>query len=108
MQLLWLVPALPLLGALLLAIFGGMMPRRAAAAVGCASVGLSWLASMSVAAGYLGSGRGAYHQTLFGWIDVGSFRVSMGFYLDQLSAVMMVVVAFVSFIKTTRSNLSHQ
>jgi len=74
-----------------------MMPRRAAAAVGCASVGLSWLASMSVAAGYLGSGRGAYHQTLFGWIDVGSFRVSMGFYLDQLSAVMMVVVAFVSF-----------
>ena len=100
MSWLWLVPTLPLAGALLLALLGGLMPRRAAGALGCLSVGLSWIVSLKVAAGYLAAtpATGAYGQTLFRWMDVGTFRIPMGLYLDQLSLIMMLVVAFVGFV----------
>ena len=39
-----------------------------------------------------------YTQTLWTWIDVGSFRPQIAFYLDALSLVMMLVVTFVSFL----------
>src|ERR1019366_803860 len=41
---------------------------------------------------------GMYTQTLWTWIDVGSFRPQIAFYLDALSLVMMLVVTFVSFL----------
>jgi NADH-quinone oxidoreductase subunit L len=98
--LLWLVPALPLLGALILAIFGGLMPKRAAGVIGCLSVGLAWIFGLAVAAAYHASPppEWAFRQTLFQWIDVASLRVPMGLYLDPLSLVMMLVVTFVGFI----------
>ena len=98
MQLLWLIPAFPLLGALVLALAGGLMPRRAAAAIGCASVGLSWLVGLAVAAGFHAAHLPSFHQVLFRWVTVASLQVGMGLYLDQLSLVMMVVVAFVAFL----------
>jgi NADH-quinone oxidoreductase subunit L len=39
-----------------------------------------------------------YTQILWTWIDVGSFRPQIAFYLDALSLVMMLVVTFVSFL----------
>jgi len=100
MHWLWLIPTLPLAGALLLAVFGGVMPRRVAAAIGCGSVGLSWAVGLVVAASYLSAPPpgGAFRQTLFQWIEVGSLHVPMAFYLDSLSLVMMAVVTFVGFL----------
>ncbi len=97
MQLLWLVPALPLLGALVLALIGGAVDRRATAAVGCVSVGLSCLVSVAVAGAFLTSHVFVFHQVLFPWVTAGSLQVGMGLWLDQLSLVMMVVITFVSF-----------
>jgi NADH-quinone oxidoreductase subunit L len=100
MHVLWLVPALPLAGALLLALFGGLMPRRAAGAIGCGAVGLSWVVSLLVAGSFLGAppAGGAFRQTLFQWIAVDSLRIGMGLYLDPLSLVMISVVCFVGFV----------
>jgi NADH-quinone oxidoreductase subunit L len=110
---LWLAPALPLLGASVLAICGGMLPRRWVAAIGCASVGLSWLVSLGVGVAYialrsaevasLGSANAigphdAVRQTLYQWISVGGLNVSFGLYLDPLSLVMLEVVTFVGFL----------
>ena len=98
MEWLWLAPALPLFGAVILAICGGLLPRREAAVIGCASVGLSWLTSVFVAVNFLRHHQGAYQQTLFQWIEIGSFQADMGLYLDQLSLVMVVTVTFVGFL----------
>jgi len=99
-HLLWLAPALPLAGALILAIFGGLMPRRAAGVIGCLSVGLAWIVSLIVAVAYHSAlpPSAAFRQTLFAWIDIGPLHVPMGLYLDPLSLVMMTVVTFVGFI----------
>jgi NADH-quinone oxidoreductase subunit L len=98
MQLLWLVPALPLLGALVLALAGGAIDRRASAAVGCASVGLSCLVSLAVAGSFVSTHAFVFHQVLFPWVTVGSLQVGMGLWLDQLSLVMMAVITVVSFL----------
>ncbi|HUJ75929.1 MAG TPA: NADH-quinone oxidoreductase subunit L, partial [bacterium] len=47
MSWIWLVPALPLLGFLVLAVLGRRMSAPAAAAVGTGSVGLSLVAAIA-------------------------------------------------------------
>ena len=100
MDWLWLTPALPFAGALLLATLGGVLSRRQVAVIGCASVGLAWVAALRVATEYFRAlpPHGAFRQILYPWIDVGPLRVHMGLYLDQLSLVFLLVVTFVSFL----------
>lgn len=100
MSLLWLVPVLPLVGAFVLAVAGGRMPKPLAGAVGCASVGLSWLAAVGVAASYLTAppDRGVFIQSIGRWIDSGPLHVRFAFFLDAASLVMIGVVTFVAFI----------
>ncbi|MCC6368608.1 MAG: NADH-quinone oxidoreductase subunit L [Bryobacterales bacterium] len=98
--LLWLVPAIPFAGALTLAVLGPRMRARAAAVIGTGSIAISAAISLFIAAAFLSAppASGAYTQTLWTWIDVGSFHPAIAFYLDALSLVMTVVVTFVSFL----------
>ena len=100
LELLWLVPALPFAGALVLAVFGARMSHKSITAVGVGSVAASAIISILIAAAFLIAppATGMYTQTLWTWIDVGSFRPQIAFYLDALSLVMMLVVTFVSFL----------
>src|SRR5580658_9563375 len=98
--LLWLVPAIPFASAALLLLFGGRFSRRAAVVAGVGSIGLSALATILVAAGFLNAtpAGGAYTQVLWTWIDVAGFRPQIAFYLDALSLVMALVVTCVGFL----------
>ena len=51
-SLLWLIPALPFASALVLVLFGSRFSRRAAAAVGVGSIGLSALITILVAVSF--------------------------------------------------------
>ena len=68
--------------------------------VGVGTVAASAFISVLIAAAFLSAppASGMYTQTLWTWIDVGSFRPQIAFYLDALSLVMMLVVTFVSFL----------
>ena len=100
LELLWLVPAIPFAGALVLAVLGARMSHKSVTTVGVGSVAASAIISLLIAAAFLSSppATGMYTQTLWTWIDVGSFRPQIAFYLDALSLVMMLVVTFVSFL----------
>jgi NADH-quinone oxidoreductase subunit L len=96
---LWLVPALPLAGFVILAVTAGQLPRRGVSVIAVGSVSLSALIAMGVAIHFLlvtPGGPAAYSQTLWQWLRVGNFAPSIALYLDGLSLVMMVVVTFVS------------
>ncbi len=99
LPLLWLVPALPFAGFLMLALTGSRLPQRGQAAVGVGSVGLSAIVSLLIAASFLASPppAGAYTQTLWTWMAVDGFHPNVGLYLDALSLVMILVVTFVGF-----------
>ena len=97
---LWLIPALPFLSATLLIMLGSKLPRRAIAAVGVGSIGLSALVTALVAVSFLTSPPAghAYTQVLWTWISVAGFQPQIGLYLDALSLVMILVVTFVGFL----------
>jgi NADH-quinone oxidoreductase subunit L len=98
LRLLWLVPAIPLASALALAIL--RLSQRAVAWIGTCSIAASSLISLLVSISFVNAPpvSGAYTQVLWRWFDVNGLRPEIALYLDPLSLIMMVVVAFVSFL----------
>jgi NADH-quinone oxidoreductase subunit L len=99
-RLLWLIPALPFASALVLVLFGSRFSRRATAVVGVGSIGLSALITILVAVSFFSAppSGNSYTQVLWTWINVAGFEPEIGFYLDPLSLVMVLVVTFVGFL----------
>jgi NADH-quinone oxidoreductase subunit L len=100
LELLWLVPVLPLIGSALLAVAGGWCSRRLLAVIGVGSVAGSMAAAGLVGVGFLRSLHSdpSYSQTLWTWMGVSGFAPAIGFYLDALSLVMMMVITVVSLL----------
>jgi NADH-quinone oxidoreductase subunit L len=100
-QLLVWIPLLPLLGAAFNLLLGRWMPKWVIHTVAVAAVGASFVISaILVFRGLLPSfGEGhepqSFHQLLYTWIEVGSFKAQLAFRLDTLSAVMILIVTFV-------------
>src|ERR1700757_606663 len=98
-ELLWLVPALPLLGSVILMLGAGRLSTRIEATIGALSVGLAAVIAFTIAAGFLAGPPGTvYQQTLWHWLDVGGFSVQIGLRLDPLSLVMMLVITGIGFL----------
>jgi NADH-quinone oxidoreductase subunit L len=98
-QWLWLIPALPLAGFLILGLAGGRLTRRLAAAVGVGSVGVSAALTVWIAVGFM---RGlpnhpAYSRMVWSWLAVGGLNSGISFYLDALTLTMMLVITGVGF-----------
>ncbi|HYQ95547.1 MAG TPA: NADH-quinone oxidoreductase subunit L, partial [Candidatus Eisenbacteria bacterium] len=100
LSLLWLVPLLPLIGAIVNGIAAGRLPRRVVSGIGVGSVGLSFLIAMGCLAELLALPPEARHVTqgLFTWIQSGDFHAEVRYALDPLGAVMMLVVTGVGFL----------
>jgi NADH-quinone oxidoreductase subunit L len=99
MELLWVIVAIPLASACVLAVLGSHLSHRVVAAWGVGSIGVSALITILVAADFMISPPAghAYTEFLWTWISVAGFQPHIGFYLDALSLVMILVVTFVSF-----------
>ena len=79
LSLLWLIVALPLLGFLLLAIFGKNLSRTSTGIIGVGSVGLSAILTILIGITFISglSETKIYVQTLWKWFDVGGFDPSI-------------------------------
>ena len=99
-DLLWLLPALPFLGAAILGLGASRLPRGAVAVIGPGSVGLAASVAAICAADFLRSppAGGAATQELWTWIAVGEWRLRVALQLDALSLVMILVVTGVGFL----------
>jgi NADH-quinone oxidoreductase subunit L len=92
---LWLIPALPLAGALLNIVFGRIIGHRA-----------HWVAVPALAGSFLAScaafarvsSGGAFTDTLFRWIVAGDFETTITAFVDPLTGVMLLVVTGVGFL----------
>jgi NADH-quinone oxidoreductase subunit L len=99
MKLIWLLPALPLAGAVVNLLFGKRLGPwsgwLATALVGLAAViaGMAIRDLLSVPAD-----SRLYVLHLFDWIQVGSFHVGVDLRLDALSATMIGVVTGIGFL----------
>jgi len=94
-RLVWLIPLFPLVGTLANALFGGVIGRRAHW-IAVPALGLSFVASCAVFA-RVWNGE-TYTGDLFPWIVAGSFQAPITAQVDQLTAVMLLVVTGVGFL----------
>ena len=97
-EFIWLLPTLPLLGFLSLAITGGSLPKRAVAAIGAGSIGAAFLVAALIAVEFLNAGEEVFVYQAWVWMSVGSFSPGFTFYLDGLSLVMMLIITGVGFL----------
>ena len=98
MTLLWLVPALPLGGFLVLFATEGRLPDKLVAAIGAGTVGAAALVALFVGNAFLASGQAAFELPLWTWMAVGAFQPEIVLYLDALSLVMVGVITGVGFL----------
>ncbi|SFN71740.1 NADH-quinone oxidoreductase subunit L [Nitrosospira briensis] len=100
LPLLWLIPTLPLAGFLTLAMGRRHLSRRGVAVIGTGSVALSALIAILIAIDFIiARPEGlAFQQEAWVWIAIAGFSPRIGFYLDALSLVMVLVVTIISFL----------
>jgi NADH-quinone oxidoreductase subunit L len=96
-SLLLAIPMLPLLAAIIAGLFGRQIGRGGAATVTIGAVGISTLLSLMVLKQLLIDQVPDYQGTVYTWLVSDGVRMQVGFLIDHLSALMMVVVTFVSF-----------
>lgn len=87
----------PLVGAILAGLFGKTIGRSGAHWITIISVGISCLLSIYVFKYHVIDAHAAYNGTVYTWLVTEGLRMEVGFLVDNLTAVMMVVVTFVSW-----------
>ena len=97
-EVIWLLPALPLAGFLILALTAGRLPKPVVAAVGAGSVGLAFAVALLVTLRFLQDGGGAEVHAVYEWMRVGGFDAGVSFYIDGLAVVMILIVSGVGFL----------
>jgi NADH-quinone oxidoreductase subunit L len=98
---LWVIPLLPLIGAAINGLFGRRFKNAMVSTVALlfTAASLSWAAwAVLQALPYVQAEHKPYIENVAAWITAGSFSAPFGFYLDQLSMVMVLVVTGVGFL----------
>jgi NADH-quinone oxidoreductase subunit L len=90
-----LVPLAPLAGAIIAGLGGGIIGRRGAHSVAILGVAIATVASFFVFK-HVVLTRQPIEADLYTWTQVGTTRLTIGFLIDALAALMMLVVSFVS------------
>jgi len=86
----------PLIGAIIAGVFGRQIGRAAAHWVTILAVGLSCVLSILVLKNIYWDGGPVENYTLYTWAVSDGLHMNVGFLIDRLTALMMVVVTFVS------------
>ena len=95
MQTLYLiVPLAPLFGAVVAGLFGKVIGRTLSHLVTIAGVAVSLVASVLVYQDVLAGNT--FNGTVYTWMVLGDLRFEVGFLIDALTVMMMLVVTFVS------------
>src|SRR3989440_2319633 len=89
-----LVPFAPLVGAIVAGLFGRAVGRAGAHWVTILAVLISFLGSCWIFVDVLNGN--SFNGPVYTWLTSGETKFEIGFLIDRLSALMMVVVTFVS------------
>jgi NADH-quinone oxidoreductase subunit L len=96
-QLLGYIPALPLIGFLILSLFGRKLPKPVIAWIGAGTVCIAALVTIVLGISFLQTppAGGAYSQLLWSWFRVGELSVDLSLRMDALTLVFMFIITFV-------------
>ncbi|HUK40998.1 MAG TPA: proton-conducting transporter membrane subunit, partial [Candidatus Acidoferrales bacterium] len=90
------IPLIPLLASVFNVFFGRRLGKAGAGIVACLAVGASFVIALYVF--WLLPATGIFRDTLYTWIESGSFQVQVSFQVDALTAVMLLIVTGIGFL----------
>ncbi len=90
------IPLASLAGAIIAGFFGNRIGRAGAHWVTIIGVGVSFLLSLVVLKDVVLDGAAIYNQSVYVWMISDGIRFEIGFLIDSLTAMMIVVVTSVS------------
>ncbi len=93
-----LVVLAPLIGAIVAGLFGRRIGRAGAHTATILGVATSCALSFHVLWQLVGQGASPFNDNLYTFFDVAGYDAHIGFMIDKLTAMMMVVVTFVSLL----------
>ena len=91
-----LIPLASLFGAIVAGLFGRFIGRTGAHTITILGVATSFVLSLIVAKALFLDGMEPYNGTVYTWLVSDGINFEVGFLIDNLTALMMVVVTFVS------------
>ena len=97
---LWIIIALPLVGAAVNGLLGKNFSKPVVNSVGIGSIALAFLSFAEVVREFtqLSAEQIPVVKTYFTWITAGQFKVDFSLQVDQLTIIMLGVVTFVSLL----------
>ena len=95
-----LIPAIPFLSFLILALLGNKMSRKVAGIIGAGSIGIIAILTFIIAVIFFKTlpEVKSYSVNIWEWINAGNLKVNISFSLDALSLVFCFVITFVGFL----------
>ncbi|HVA97467.1 MAG TPA: NADH-quinone oxidoreductase subunit L [Bacteroidia bacterium] len=97
-QLVWLIPLFPLLGFLIIGLFGKNISKSVAGVIACTSVLASFIVSAGIFFQLVSGSATATTVPLFNWIYAGSFSAPFSFLIDPLSSIFLLIITGVGFL----------
>lgn len=99
-DLVWLIPVFPLIGFLINGLIGKRFSEQTIGVIGSASVGASFVVALLIFVELLGMAPGtrSVQTVAYTWMLSGELNIPIGFLVDPLSIVMMMVVSGVGCI----------
>ncbi|MFQ5355153.1 MAG: NADH-quinone oxidoreductase subunit L [Mariprofundaceae bacterium] len=89
-----IIPALPLMAAMVAGLLGGILKEKLTHLICCAGVILASLLSIHIFIQVLGGA--SFHGNIWTWMLSENFVVPVGLMIDRLTAIMMITVTIVS------------
>jgi NADH-quinone oxidoreductase subunit L len=98
MNILLVIALAPLLGAIVAGLFGRQVGRAGAHSVTIGAVAISCVLSIDTLIKLWNGSVDPFNQNVYTFFQVGNWSAHVGFMVDRLTAMMMVVVSFVSLL----------
>src|ERR1035437_6782844 len=95
-----LIPVFPLLGFLVIGLFGKKLSKGLVSIIGCGTVFASLVLSVYAFSGLMGGAKTgvSYTINLFDWIHAGNFTANFSFLIDPLSCWFLLIITGVGFL----------
>ncbi|HEY0670020.1 MAG TPA: NADH-quinone oxidoreductase subunit L [Sphingobacteriaceae bacterium] len=97
-DLVWIVPLLPLIGFLLIGLGRNMLSKAIIGFIGCTTVLVSFIISIGIFLELNSSSVKSVTIPLFDWINAGSLSIPFSFLIDPLSSIMLLIVTGIGFL----------
>ena len=86
----------PLFGSIIVGLAGNRLGRKVSHSITILGVAISTALSLFVFNHHVLNDGDIFNQNLYTWMQIGGLNISVGFLVDNLTALMLVVVSFVS------------